>query len=307
MSIKRASTTVLAQTRIAGTRPPRAFTLVELLVVIALVGLLVSILLPSLGRARMVARQTREMAAARTLMLAFTMYADASKGVVLPGYPTGNMVDGPIQVLDDGGQRVLDERAQRYPWRLAPFLNYEFRGGLYENDRLLADIRAGSPEYAQYGVDFQYIVSLYPSLGMNIAFVGGSDRHGEFDPAFRRLFGRVYIERMDQANRPGGVIAFVSARGDPQPAIPFLSDPQGFYRVEPPCFAASQPRSWADGYDARTTQPGPNSGFVSLRYAGKAVGAHLDGHAELLDWAALNDMRRWADQAPSADWAITPR
>src|SRR5262249_15365334 len=153
------------------------------------------------------------------------------------------------QVIDDVGERVLDEKAQRYPWRLAPFLNYEFRGGLYENDKLLADIRSGAGGYAQYGVDLQYIVRLYPALGMEIAFVGGSDRHAEFDPTFRRLFGRVHIERLDQAVRPSGVIAFVSARGDPQPALPFLAEPQGFYRVEPPRFAASQGRAWASAYD----------------------------------------------------------
>jgi prepilin-type N-terminal cleavage/methylation domain-containing protein len=195
--IKRARVTIQTR-RCVGATPP-GFTLIELLVVIAIVGLLVSILLPSLGRARMAARQTREMSAARSLMLAFTMYADASRGLVLPGYPTRDMVDGPVRVLDDTGERVLDEKAQRYPWRLAPFLDYEFSGGLYENDKLLADIRAGAGDYARYGVDLQYIVSLYPSLGMNIAFVGGSDRHTEFDPVFRRLFGRVYVERVEDA------------------------------------------------------------------------------------------------------------
>lgn len=68
------------------TRRTAGFTLVELLVVIGIIGLLVSILLPTLGQARERARSIKCLSNLRTLGLAVQMYANEKKGW-LP-YPT---------------------------------------------------------------------------------------------------------------------------------------------------------------------------------------------------------------------------
>jgi len=61
-------------------RRRRAFTLVELLVVIGIIALIVSMLLPALNRARDQARQIRCLSNMRQLVIAWTMYANDSKG-----------------------------------------------------------------------------------------------------------------------------------------------------------------------------------------------------------------------------------
>ncbi|MEK6677617.1 MAG: prepilin-type N-terminal cleavage/methylation domain-containing protein [Planctomycetota bacterium] len=53
---------------------PRAFTLIELLVVIAIIGLLISILIPSLSRARTMAKQAVTLAHLRSIGQAMALY-----------------------------------------------------------------------------------------------------------------------------------------------------------------------------------------------------------------------------------------
>ncbi len=65
-------------------RPPRAFTLVELLVVVGIIALLVGILLPSLARARAQARFIRCKANLRAQLAAHQAYANDHRGAKPP-------------------------------------------------------------------------------------------------------------------------------------------------------------------------------------------------------------------------------
>ncbi len=282
------------------------FTLIELLLVIAVIGLLVSLLIPAAAKCTLLSRQARELSAGQQLMTALTLYSDDYRGQILPGYAKAAWVNGPMEVRDIEGTRLTNEVAQRYPWRIAPYMNYELRG-LYNNANFLKDLRNRTEEIGVAGADVSYVVSLFPSLGMNAAFIGGSDLLQEFDRSFQRVFGRVHIERFDQMTRPSGVAAFFSARAEEQIALPTIGRPDGFFRVDPPVFGAAQGVRWDTAYDARAASPGNNSGFVSLRHGGKAVAAHMDGHADVLGWDQVRDMRRWADQADGPDWGLRPR
>jgi len=62
------------------------FTLVELLVVIGIIALLISILLPALGKARLQARRTQDLSNIRQIAVACVAYAAENKGQ----YPLGN-------------------------------------------------------------------------------------------------------------------------------------------------------------------------------------------------------------------------
>src|SRR5580698_2124107 len=72
-------------------RKREGFTLVELLVVIGIIALLVSILLPSLNRARESAKQTQCLSNLRQLGMAFVMYANENQQK-LPYYAPNNML-----------------------------------------------------------------------------------------------------------------------------------------------------------------------------------------------------------------------
>lgn len=61
--------------------PRRAFTLIELLVVIAIIAVLISILLPSLSRAREAGRATRCLANLKQIHLMCRAYADENRGM----------------------------------------------------------------------------------------------------------------------------------------------------------------------------------------------------------------------------------
>lgn len=274
----------------------RAFTLIELLVTISVIAVLISIALPTLKNARGVARQTREMIAGQQLMVAFNCYATDHKNAVLVGLPSAATVNSSMLVNDDRGRRLLAPAAQRYPWRIAPYFTTGIVA-LYDNVKLMTDLRDAGDRYEKIGFHYPYFFSLFPALGMNVAFVGGSVDHG-MDPLSERTFGRRHVARMDEPRQPSRLITFASARPSPTWTFPDIGSTEGYFLVEAPY---SSRRRWASAYSEKD----PNSsGFVALRHNKKAISAMFDGHVETLGFAELDDMTRWSDKATDAAWFV---
>jgi len=91
----------------------RAFTLVELLVVIATIAILAALLLPALGRAKESARRTECASHLRQILVAALMYADENDGR-LPA----QLTDGrPVRAVGGDGRNYYDLLT---PYTLAP-------------------------------------------------------------------------------------------------------------------------------------------------------------------------------------------
>jgi prepilin-type N-terminal cleavage/methylation domain-containing protein len=71
-------------------KSPRGFSLVELLIVIAIVAVLLAVVLPSLSKARNIARDTKCLAGARGVHMACTIYSADFKNFYPVSWITNN-------------------------------------------------------------------------------------------------------------------------------------------------------------------------------------------------------------------------
>ncbi len=91
-------------------QPAKAFTLIELLVVVAIIALLVSILLPSLKRARAQAKMVASMANVRGIALASNTFAAEDRNdLSIPAHHLMGLIPGAVGEYEYGGKSGIGE------------------------------------------------------------------------------------------------------------------------------------------------------------------------------------------------------
>ena len=259
-----------------------AFTLIELMVTIAIVATLTGLLLPALSTAKTKAHQINAMSAAKQLMLAYQMYANDHQGKLMPGYRYG------YEARDTFGNPITHPINARYPWRLAPYLGSSFEVMYVNRNRArLAEFRGDPSGYV-------YAASVFPSFGINSVYVGGDDLVLPPNATAINKFGSFCATRQSDALRPSELLVFSSARSVFQGRAT-----DGFYRVEAPYLTH---RTWAADYDS--SMAAETFGFVHPRFKLKTVVGMLDGRSTALNLNEIQDMRYWAIQADRPDWKL---
>lgn len=238
------------------------FTLIEILVTVTVFLILITIGLSVYNNNLDSAKQAKEVHAARALLAGFHAYSVDNNGKVLPGYDNKAK-----NVKDNNGNDIsFGSAAARYPWRIAPYVDYNIDNIILVNNTKMAP--KDDPMY-------QYLVSVYPSLGMNVYFVGGhyGSSFSPDNPRGRQRFGNLAVTNILQPHTPSKLIVFASVFSTHQ------GNNVGCWEVDPP------------------SRPMGGLGKVDYRWNNKAVIGYFDGHVELNDKETLMDMRRWSNRA----------
>jgi len=240
---------------------PVGFTLIELMVVLSIIALLMTILLPVLGRVRALGRQTLEQSAARMLLIGHQAWTTEHNGVLFSTTdhtPDYKVVNNHGDVLWDPATNFSDAGSHAgYSWRLAPYFDNNIEGALLVNDqaRVLDEYDPAAP------TTYNYLTNIVPSLGLNQSI--GRNFHPVLNPE--------PLSRISQVRQPTRLL--VAASGH---SALFPDYPDGYKEVSAP----------AGAYDP--DNPGA-FGHIHLRWDRKAVVGFMDGHAELKGEEQINE------------------
>ncbi|HAC09723.1 MAG TPA: hypothetical protein DCG14_08725 [Phycisphaerales bacterium] len=273
----------------------RGFTIVELLTSLLAIIVLVGLVIHASTSVRRGADRAGEMAAARSLGIAWSSYAMDHRGAILPGYASGFRArDASGEFIDTSTAEVA---AQRWPLRLAPYLGHDFAAlysGPARND--LSELASGPT------ADLLYRVSVRPSFGLNSVFIGGDQNFGGFSPIMRQTFGEFYARGLSSVRRPDRLVVFSTSHAE-DPSL-FSGVQEGFFRILPPAWTSP---IWAEDDDPE--DPAAH-GFVSARHQvgddPVAITTTVDGAVATRTIEELRDLRRWSNLADAADWTMQP-
>lgn len=300
-------------------RSQRAFTIVELLVTVAIIAVLMGLLIGGLRGAMGSARKTRELNGLRGVHSAWYQYSTSFEEHLLPGFlDTVTQENWQVTTPNLSGQVLPRAMSQTYTWRLAPFVDnpystfvgyMEIEGADTSANAAIAvpwDGAEGVPAWAESIRDQPgSLVALQPGFGYNAYYVGGWYEQGN-PPRFSAGGSRVAI-RLGAITRTTEQVIFAAStyrdpgrypvRGGADDQVP------GAAWIAPPqlgTVAVWQPLAMQD---TGILQVGIAQAVPARRHNGQVATIRADGSTENSSVATLLDMRLWTSAADRADYS----
>lgn len=233
---------------------------------VATIAVLVALCLGGYGHLLQSGKQTKELAAGKSLIAAYLNYAADNNGLLMVAHYEGSSpeVDTQQITLPDG--TVLSGGTlHRYPYRLSPYYDYTINGVILVNENRQQVSKLFSGGMLSYGT------SLCPAFGINYYFVGGYKVDNELS------YPSETATRLSQVGNPSSLLVFATAY---QQVEGHRVD--GRFGVEPPRFRTAL---WDQNL------------HVDPRHNGKVLCAFLDGSLRHYSVDELRDMRLWSFRA----------
>jgi prepilin-type N-terminal cleavage/methylation domain-containing protein len=293
-------------------RRPTAFTIIELLVVVAIIGILLGILIPAIMGSRDRAAKLAETSDLRQVAQAWLMYSGQNKDRILPGhlnndvqadwdvaymYPDYSLIE-PAPEYPDNQPNI----AGPWPWRLLSYLDHDIAP--------LRNHLKGQPGDDRAMMAIAMEVAEQPGIAYNGWYLGGVWKmyrlsHHEKRPTAR--FHRVTVEgeklesmavyNLAQLRRQDELIAFLGAQ-KAEPDRVYRDEPDdapGWYLGVPRTLARDNQWDWSPETHAITSYT--NAAIPLGRYTGTVAVAHPDGSTSVLTMSEVEDQRRWIPHA----------
>lgn len=285
------------------------------MVVIGIIALLMGLLLPMLAGARKRSRKTSEIHNVRQVGMAWMVYSNSNRDMVLPGHltPVAQKRWDITPEFPDHTEIPRDLVAP-YTWRLASYIDHShevLHSHLPHEDDMsvLTMIKEADS------------IAFEPGFGYNGLFLGGwwdaVLDEGKLVPRHQFQFAReqdgtriqVLAKSIGKVRRSDSFVAFCSSTSaatmTPNEYKHLTDDTPGSHHVVPPRLGLT--KQW--------TQNGPDVSNIAVltdthiplnRYTDQVAIFYVDGHTDGQAPGALEDMRMWVNKATSVDFSFIP-